>query len=54
MGLVDKFQAVIVKQNSHMYNQYTLNIDDNQVILEKSVKALGINIDNDGTRFLAM
>ena len=28
-----------------MCNQYTLNIDGNQVTLEKSVKLLGINID---------
>ena len=29
-----------------MCNQYTLNIDGNQVSSEKSVKLLGINIDN--------
>ena len=29
-----------------MCNQYTLNIDGNQVTSEKSVKLLGINIDN--------
>ena len=40
----DKFQAIIV--NSDMCNQYTLNIDGNQVTSEKSVKLLGINIDN--------
>ena len=42
----DKFQAIIVKRNSGICNQYTLNIDVNQVTLEKSVKLLGINIDN--------
>ena len=42
----DKFQAIIVKRNSNMENQYTLNIDGNQVISEKSVKLLGIDIDN--------
>ena len=42
----DKFQVIIVKQNSDMCNQYTLNIDGNQVTLEKSVKLLGINIDD--------
>ena len=42
----DKFQAIIVKRNSDICNQYTLNIDVNQVTLEKSVKLLGINIDN--------
>ena len=29
-----------------MCNQYTLNIDGNQVTSENSVKLLGINIDN--------
>ena len=42
----DKFQAIIVKRNSDMCNQYTLNIDGNQVTSEKSVKLLGINIDD--------
>ena len=42
----DKFQAIIVKQNSDMCNQYTLNIDGNQVTLEKFVKLLGVTIDN--------
>ena len=42
----DKFQAIIVKRNSDMCNQYTLNIDGNRAISEKSVKLLGINIDN--------
>ena len=42
----DKFQAIIVKRNSDMCNQYTLNIDGNQVTSEKSVKLLGINTDN--------
>ena len=41
-----KCQAIIVKQNSDVCNQYTLNIDDNQVTSEKYVKLLGINIDN--------
>ena len=42
----DKFQPIIVKRNSNMCNQYILNIDGNQVTSEKSVKLLGINIDN--------
>ena len=42
----DKFQEIIVKRNSDISNQYTLNIDDNQVTSKKSVKLLGINIDN--------
>ena len=42
----DKFQAIIVKRNSDMCNQYTLNIDGNQVTSEKSVKLLVIYIDN--------
>ena len=42
----DKFQAIIVKRNSDMSNQYTLNIDGNQITSEKSVKLLGIHIDN--------
>ena len=42
----DKFQAIIEKRISDMCNQYTLNIDGNQVTSEKSVKLLGINIDN--------
>ena len=33
----DKFQAIIVKRNSDMEKQYTLNIDGNQVNSEKSV-----------------
>ena len=42
----DKFQAIIIKRNSNMEDQYTLNIDGNQVNSEKSVKLLGISIDN--------
>ena len=42
----DKFQAIIVRPNSDMINQYTLNIDDNQVTSKKSVTLLGINNDN--------
>ena len=42
----DKFHAIIVKRNSDTSNQYTLNIDGNQVTSEKSVKLLGVNIDN--------
>ena len=44
-----KFQAIIMKQNSDMCNQYTLNIKGNEVIKplqKKSVKLLNINIDN--------
>ena len=41
----NKFQAIIVKRNLDMFNQYTLNIDGNQVTSEKSVKLLGINTD---------
>ena len=41
-----KFQAIIVKRNPDLGNQYTLNIDGNQVTSEKSVKLLGINIYN--------
>ena len=44
--ITTKFQAIIVKGNSGMWNQYFLNIDGNQVTSEKSVKLLGINIDN--------
>ena len=47
----DKFQAIIVKQNSDMCNQYTLNIDGSQVTSEKSVKLLGINTDD---KYLSM
>ena len=42
----DKFQAIIVKRHYNICNQYTLNIDGNQVTSEKSVKLLGINTDN--------
>ena len=42
----DKFQAIIIKRNSNMEDQYTLNIDGNQVNSEKSVKLPGISIDN--------
>ena len=31
----DKFQEIIVKRNSDISNQYTLNIDDNQVTSKK-------------------
>ena len=34
----DKVRAIIVKRNSDMCSQYTLNIDSNQVTSEKSVK----------------
>ena len=40
------FQAIIAKRNPDLGNQYTLNIDGNQVTSEKSVKLLGINIYN--------
>ena len=42
----EKIQAVIMKQNTDMCKQYTLNIDGNQVSSEKSLKQQGINIDN--------
>ena len=42
----DKFQAIIIKRNSNMEDQFTLNIDGNQVKSEKSVKLLGVSIDN--------
>ena len=42
----NKFQAIVMKRNSDMCNQYTLNNDGNQVTSEKSVKLLGINIDS--------
>ena len=42
----EKIQAVIMKQNTDMCKQYTLNIDGNQVSSEKSLKQLVINIDN--------
>ena len=42
----DKFQAIMVKRNSDMFNKYTLNIDGSQLTSEKSVKLLGINPDN--------
>ena len=42
----DKFQAIIIKRNSNMEDQYTLNFDGNQVNSDKSVKLLGISIDN--------
>ena len=42
----DKFQVITLKRNSDMYNQYTLNIHGNQVTSEKSVKLIGINIDD--------
>ena len=32
----DKFQVIIVKRNLDVCNQYTLNIDGNQVPSEKS------------------
>ena len=43
-----------MKGNSDICNQYTLNIDGNQVTSEKFVKLLGINIDKKLSRFLAM
>ena len=41
-----KFEAIILKRNSDMCNQYTLNIDGNQVTSEKSVKLLSVNLDS--------
>ena len=38
----DNFQAIAVKRNSNMNDQYNL---DNRVASEKSVKLLGIHID---------
>ena len=35
-----------MKWNSDMCNQYTLNIDGDQVFSEISIKLLGIKIDN--------
>ena len=42
----DKFQAIIVKQNPDICNQYSFNIDGNQVSSKKSVKLLRIIIGN--------
>ena len=42
----DKFQAIIVKKNSKMENSYPLNINDQTINSENSVKLLGIEIDN--------
>ena len=42
----EKFQVIKVKRNSDMSTQYTLNFDGNQVTSEKSVKLIGVNIDN--------
>ena len=42
----DKFQAIILKRNSDMSNEYTLNIGGSQVTSEKPVKLLAVNIDN--------
>ena len=36
----DKFQAIIVKRYSDMWNQYTVNTDGSKVTSEKSVKLL--------------
>ena len=41
-----KFQAIIVKRNTNLFNQYTLNTDGNQITLEKSLKLIGVNADN--------
>ena len=43
----DKFQAIVVKRNSNMNDQYTLDIDGNGVTLDKSVKLLGIHTDHE-------
>ena len=36
----DKFQASVVKRNSNMHNQCTLDIDGNRVTSDKSVQLL--------------
>ena len=42
----DKFQAILVKGNSHMLDTYLLNITSKIINSDKSIKLNGINIDN--------
>ena len=42
----EKFRTIIVKLNLDTNNQYTLNIDGNQVTSEESIKLPCININN--------
>ena len=42
----DKFQAIIVKRNNKMKDPYSLNINQEVINFENSVKLLGVEIDN--------
>ena len=42
----DKFQAIVVKRNNKMKDSYSLNINQEVINSENSVKLLGVEIDN--------
>ena len=42
----DKFQANVVKRNNKMKVSYSLNINQEVINSENSVKLLGVEIDN--------
>ena len=42
----DKFQAIVVKRNNKMKDSYSLNLNQEVINSENSVKLLGIEIDN--------
>ena len=42
----ERFQAILVKKNAKMKDSCPLNINDLAINSEKSVKLLGIEIDN--------
>ena len=42
----DKFQAFVVKRNNKMKDSYSLNINQEVISSENSVKLLGVEIDN--------
>ena len=42
----DKFQAIVTKRNNKMKDSYSLNINQEVINSENSVKLLGVEIDN--------
>ena len=42
----DKFQAIVVKRNNKMKDSYSLNINQEVINSENSVKLLEVEIDN--------
>ena len=42
----EKFQAIVIKRNNKMKDSYSLNINQEAINTENSVKFLGVEIDN--------